>query len=63
MFTVCVGLVFRSEYVQCPIICSLQGAWLTGLAIYWQVNILFGLGGNLSLSALISSLVEIRRFL
>ena len=24
MFTVCVGLVFRSKYVQFPIICSLQ---------------------------------------
>ena len=24
MFSVCVGLVFRSEYVQFPIICSLQ---------------------------------------
>ncbi len=28
-----------------------------------SVNILFGLGGNVSLSSLISSLVEIRRFL
>ena len=24
MFTVCVGIVFRSKYVQFPIICSLQ---------------------------------------
>ena len=24
MFTVCVGLVFRSKYMQFPIICSLQ---------------------------------------
>ncbi len=24
MFTVCVGLVFRSKYAQFPIICSLQ---------------------------------------
>ncbi len=24
MFTLCVGLVFRSKYVQFPIICSLQ---------------------------------------
>ncbi len=24
MFTVCVGLVFHSKYVQFPIICSLQ---------------------------------------
>ena len=24
MFTVCLGLVFRSKYVQFPIICSLQ---------------------------------------
>ena len=24
MFTACVGLVFRSKYVQFPIICSLQ---------------------------------------
>ena len=24
MFTVCVGLMFRSKYVQFPIICSLQ---------------------------------------
>ncbi len=24
MFTVCVGLVFRSKYLQFPIICSLQ---------------------------------------